>query len=60
MSDEKPGKVDLGKSSAKTTQKGPHGGGNKYHQTAVANGFMTHDARPGHSQKKNVKNPNEK
>lgn len=41
-------------SKAKTTKKGPHGGGTKYNQMQVSKGFMTHDGKPGHSQKKNI------
>jgi len=41
--------------TTQTTKKGPHGGGNKYQQMKLGAGFMVHDNKPGHSQKKNVK-----
>lgn len=42
---------------SKTTDKGAHlnqGKGTGYNQMNVAKGFMTHDGRPGHTQKKNI------
>ncbi len=32
---------------SKKTEKGPHGGGNKFFQMKVGKGFMAHDAAPG-------------
>ncbi len=42
---------------SKTTNKGDHltqGEGTSYNQMAVPDGFVTHDARPGHKQEKNI------
>lgn len=50
-------KAALGKTTGKTTAKGPHGGGNKFNQMAVAGGFTVHSNAPRTStpvMKKNV------
>ena len=41
--------------SKKTSEKGPHGGGNTFHQLAVGKDFAVHNPFPGHTQKQNVK-----
>lgn len=38
-----------------TTEKGPHGGGNKYNQIVLGNDFIVNNARMGHKQQGNVK-----
>ena len=53
-----PKKVDpkaLGNATKKTTEKGPHGGGTKYHQNKVGSGFAVHNPIPGQMGKKNTK-----
>jgi hypothetical protein len=49
MADNTPKKVnkDVHGGKAKATEKGAHGGGNKYNQMAVGKGFMVHDSKPG-------------
>lgn len=39
-------KAAMGKTAAKTTEKGAHGGGNKYNQMKLSKGFAVHDAAP--------------
>lgn len=41
--------------TSKTSNKGPHGGGNKYFQMKKGDEFMVHDPIGGHKQKTNVK-----
>jgi len=41
-------------STQKTTEKGPHGGGNKYNQATVGRDFMVQQPITGHKQQKNV------
>lgn len=52
---DKPGKVNLPDTSKKTSKKGPHGGGNEYHQTKLVNSkFELATPRKGHKQKTNL------
>ena len=38
----------------KTTEKGPHGGGTKYHQAKIGEGFLVQKPLTGHTQKRNI------
>lgn len=47
----------MGDATKKSTDNGPHlktGKSTNYNQMSIPNGFMTHDSRPGHSQKSNI------
>lgn len=52
-SGDKPAKP--GNTKSATTNKGPHGGGNKYDQMKIGKGFISHNPIAGHKQKSNVK-----
>lgn len=42
-------KPAMGKTTAKTTEKGPHGGGNKFNQMKMGGAFAVHNGIPGTS-----------
>jgi len=51
------GKDISGPCISKKTDNGPHlktGKGTSYNQAKITSGFMTHNAAPGHTQKKNI------